>query len=250
MACESWGDKLDAYVDGGLPDAEARSFAAHLPQCSVCAADALERVQMKRAVSIAGRAYRPSAAFRQQIEKSLRKPEPQGKGWGWKLVLLPAALVLIISVSLMFLVNREGARRSRVFGEIADLHVATLASATPVDVISTDRHTVKPWFEGKIPFAFNLPELAGTNFVLVGGRVAYLEQSPGAQLIYKLRSHELSVFIFQDRGTEGARWVAEPVSALSFTFETWTDKGLRYFVVGDVGATDVESLSNLLRSAK
>jgi len=250
MGCETWRDKLDEYIDGELPDAEARKFALHLPECSACAADALERVQTKRGVSIAGRAYQPTPAFRRQVEQSLRKSIPQGKAWAWKLVLLPAALVLIISLSLLLLVNREGARRSRVFGEIADLHVATLASSTPVDVVSTDRHTVKPWFEGKIPFAFNLPELAGTNFVLVGGRVTYLEQSPGAQLIYKLRSHELSVFIFQERGTEGARWAAEPVSALSFTFETWTDKGLRYFVVGDVGTADVESLSNLLRGAK
>jgi len=80
--------------------------------------------------------------------------------------------------------------------------------------------------------------------------VAYLEQNPGAQLIYKLRSHELSVFIFQDRGSEGARWAPEPVTELSFTFETWSEKGLRYFVVGDVGAADVESLSKLLRDAQ
>ena len=78
--------------------------------------------------------------------------------------------------------------------------MATLASANPVDVISTDRHTVKPWFEGKIPFTFNLPELEGSPFALVGGRVSYLNQSPGAELIFRVRQHQISVFIFQERG--------------------------------------------------
>jgi anti-sigma factor RsiW len=127
--------------------------------------------------------------------------------------------------------------------------VATLASGSPVDVVSTDRHTVKPWFQGKLPFSFNLPELQGTDFTLVGGRVTYLAQSPGAHLIYRLRQHEISVFIFQDRGNETAASASAPISMLSFTVESWTKNGLRYFVVGDVGAQDIESLSKLLRDA-
>ena len=105
-------------------------------------------------------------------------------------------MTLVFVLGLNFYMSRAGLERQHVFSELADLHVATLASATPVDVISTDRHTVKPWFEGKIPFTFNLPELQGTEFSLVGGRVTYLSQAPGAHLLYRLRKHELSVFIF------------------------------------------------------
>ena len=68
--------------------------------------------------------------------------------------------------------------------ELADLHVATLASSNPVDVVSTDRHTVKPWFAGKIPFTFNLPELQDSPFVLVGGRVSYLTNRRGRSLFF------------------------------------------------------------------
>jgi anti-sigma factor RsiW len=124
-----------------------------------------------------------------------------------------------------------------------------LASGSPLDVVSTDRHTVKPWFQGKIPFSFNLPELQGTDFTLAGGRVSYLAQSPGAHLIYRLRQHEISLFIFQDRGGETAVSASGPVSTMSFTVESWTKNGLRYFVIGDVGAQDVERLSKLLRDA-
>jgi anti-sigma factor RsiW len=156
---------------------------------------------------------------------------------------------LLLSLAVGFYVNHERTRREQVYSELADLHVATLASGSPVDVVSTDRHTVKPWFQGKIPFSFNLPELQGTDFTLVGGRVSYLAQSPGAHLIYRLRQHEISVFIFQDRGGDTAVAGSGPISTMSFTMESWTKNGRRYFVVGDVGAQDIENLSKLLRNA-
>jgi anti-sigma factor RsiW len=119
-----------------------------------------------------------------------------------------------------------------------------------VDVLSTDRHTVKPWFQGKIPFTFNLPELQGSEFTLLGGRVTYLAQTPGAHLIYQFRKHQISVFIFQDRGEETASLPSGPMHTLSFTVESWAQNGLRYFVVGDAGAADIQALSQLLRDAR
>ena len=105
------------------------------------------------------------------------------------------------SLTSTYVGTRSG--RDQVFSEIADLHVATLASSSPVDVISTDRHTVKPWFQGKIPFAFDLPELQNSEFSLLGGRMTYLDQTPGAHLIYDVRKHHISVFVFQERSLPG-----------------------------------------------
>jgi anti-sigma factor RsiW len=249
MACESWNAKLYAYVDGELSSSDAASLAQHLRQCTDCAAEVLERVQMKRAVAVVGKRYQPSAQLREKVRRSLVKSGQRQGSWAWKIVALPATLVLVLSLAVSLYVDHEKTLRQRVYSELTDLHVATLASASPVDVISTDRHTVKPWFQGKIPFSFNLPELQGTDFTLVGGRVTYLAQSPGAHLIYRLRQHEISVFIFQDRGDETAALASAPVSTLSFTVEGWKKNGLRYFVVGDVGAQDIESLSKLLRDA-
>jgi anti-sigma factor RsiW len=249
MACEAWRDKLDAFVDGELPSAEANALAAHVGKCPDCAADVLERVEMKRAVAAVGKRFQPSTEFREKIWNSAA-PAPRGRGsWWWKMVVAPAALVLLLSLAVNAYRERERARFERVYGELADLHVATLASATPVDVESTDRHTVKPWFQGRIPFTFNLPELANSDFTLVGGRVTYLGQTPGAQLIYRIRQHEISVFIFQDRPGETASLSSAPVQAFSFHMQSWTKNGLRYFVVGDVGNDDLEALSKLLRDA-
>jgi anti-sigma factor RsiW len=130
------------------------------------------------------------------------------------------------------------------------MHVATLASANPVDVISTDRHTVKPWFAGRIPFSFNLPELLNSEFTLAGGRVAYFHHSPGAQLLFHLRKHELSVFIFQEEAGELPFSAGELTSTkLAFRMESWSEGGLRYFIVGDAAAADVHALSELMKRA-
>ncbi len=249
MPCEIWRSKLDAYADGELPTAEADLLGAHLRKCAACAAEVLGKMQVKRAVAAAGRRYEPDEQLRAKIAKTIgAKPVRQGRS-PWSILAIPALALLLISLGVTWYVERDLSRRQRLYGELADLHVTTLASANPVDVVSTDRHTVKPWFEGKIPFSFNLPDLGGTEFSLSGGRVTYLAQTPGAQLIYHLRKHEISVFIFQDRGEAAGIAASGPVHTLSFTEESWRQNGLRYFVVGDVGAEDIESLSKLLKSA-
>lgn len=167
----------------------------------------------------------------------------------WKILALPAASVLLVSVAVNLYIGRASARRQHVYSELADLHVAALASATPVEIVSADRQTVNAWFQGKLAFSFNLPDLQSTDFTLLGGRVTYLAQTPGAHLIYRLRKHEISVFIFQDRGDETASLPSGPVHTLSFNVENWTQNGLRYFVLGDVSADDLQALTKLLRNA-
>ena len=249
MPCEQWRGQIDPYADGELESEQAKALSAHLRGCADCATTTLERVQMKRSVQMAGTRYAPSAELRQRISKSIAAKPRRESGWLWKILALPALSLVILSVAVNLYVGRESARRQRVYSELADLHVAALASTTPVDVLSTDRHTVKPWFQGKIPFTFNLPELQGTEFTLLGGRVTYLAQTPGAHLIYQLRKHEISVFIFQDRGEETASLPSGPLHAQSFNVENWTQNGLRYFVLGDVGPEDIHALSQLLRDA-
>lgn len=247
MACEAWPKKMDAYVDGELEAAQAAALSDHLRGCAPCAASALESVRLKRLVATAGRRYDPSPELRGKVASRVKPPRHMGSLW--KFVPVPAALVLIAVVAVNLYVEREDAARQRIYSELADLHVAALASATPVDVLSSDRHTVKPWFQGKIPFTFNLPEMQGSEFTLLGGRVTYLAQTPGAHLIYQLRKHEISVFIFSDRGADTPRLQPGAVHALSFNMENWTQDGLRYFVVGDVNPGDIEVLGKLLRGS-
>ncbi len=203
MTCDLYRDKLDAYVDAACSAEELASLEAHLRTCSACAADALSRVQMKRKIQAAAARYSPSPEFRRRIEKSIQPKRPPAWTFGWMPRLAVAAIALVLVVVGLTLWVRHSARE-QALAELVDLHVATLASANPVDVISTDRHTVKPWFQGKIPFTFNLPELQNSSFKLVGGKVTYFEHSPAAQLLFQVRSHQLSVFILQDERENSA----------------------------------------------
>src|SRR5258708_6372042 len=247
MVCEAWTEKLDIYLDGELPAAEARALGEHLRGCPACAAESVNRVQQKRALQGAGHRFTPDPAFRARIQQSVaaRRPARWSRLWFPALV---GALALLIVGALFLNVNRDRRNEQRLLSELADLHVATLASSNPVDVVSTDRHTVKPWFAGKIPFTFNLPELQDSAFTLVGGKVSYLNQSPGAELIFRVRQHQISVFIFQERAAK-VHVNDAAQGALSFNVRTWSHNGLSYFVIGDASSEDLAKLSGLIKSA-
>ncbi len=248
MACESWLTKLDTYLDGELPTEEMRAFDAHVRSCLSCSSEALARVQRKRSVMAAGKRFAPSTEFSNRVQQSIAARPRRSRGFAW---IVATAAIALLAVAGLSAVNwsREQARYERIYSEVADLHVATLASSSPVDVISSDRHTVKPWFQGKIPFAFDLPELQNSEFALLGGRMTYLDQMPGAHLIYQVRKHEISVFIFQDGSLPDKLSKDSAVTKkLSFNVETWSQGGLRYFVIGDAGAGDIDSLAKLLKT--
>jgi anti-sigma factor RsiW len=246
VACESWKAKLDTYLDGELSSEEMRTFDAHVRSCQSCSADALTRLQTKRAIQVAAKRFAPSAEFRKRVQQSIAPKPWRSFHPGWMFAAAAAVMLVVGTYISTYVGTRSG--RDQAFSEIADLHVATLASSAPVDVISTDRHTVKPWFQGKIPFAFDLPELQNSEFSLLGGRVTYLGQAPGAHLIYAVRKHEISVFLFQERALHG-KWDESSAAKkeLSFNIATWSQGGLRYFVIGDASTADINNLAKLLR---
>jgi anti-sigma factor RsiW len=247
MACNEWRDNVQAYADGELPAAERHTFEEHWRTCSACASAALGALAMKRAVRQAGRRFVPSAALHRRVEERVTGGKPSRvRTW------LPACAAAAAIVLVGFLGAQRWAAESRrqALTELTDLHVTTLASSSPVDVAISERHTVKPWFAGRIPFTFNLPELQGTPFTLLGGRVTYLQQVPGAHLLFRVRQHRISVFIFRDQDGASpslARTGAARHSA--FNVETWDSGGLRYIVVGDPSAEDIHALSELLKAA-
>jgi anti-sigma factor RsiW len=246
MTCDLWLSKLDAYVDGACSQEELASLEVHFRTCSSCAAEALSRLQMKRMTQAAAARYYPSPEFRLRIERSI---EPKRRPV-WVFAWMPAVAVALVLLAVGLTLWAWHAAREQALAELVDLHVATLASANPVDVVSTDRHTVKPWFQGKLPFTFNLPDLQNSSFKLVGGRVMYFEHSPGAQLLFQIRNHQLSVFILQDRPDAIPLAMGATARDMAFNVETWSESGLRYVVISDASPADVHDLSDLIRGVR
>lgn len=250
MGCELWQTKIDAYLDSELESAELSQLDSHLRTCPSCAAEALRGVQLKRMAHIAGKRYTASPEFRKKVLGQIQA-KPAAARWSWLRVPQFAAAAAVIAVALLLWNhNTQMRERQQVLAQLADIHVTTLASANPVDVVSTDRHTVKPWFQGKLPFSFNLPELQGTPFALLGGRMAYFEHAPAAQLLFQYQQHKISVFIVQET-PELDRELGSAALArqLSFNFEYWESNGLCYVAVGDAEAANIGKLVTLLKQA-
>jgi anti-sigma factor RsiW len=260
--CIEWSDQIEGYVDAELPPADMEAFRVHAKSCVACAASALATTQSKMAVRRAASCYpappelrtRVIALAKVEAQPAQAKPERRWTDFGrlisvsWPRWALTTAALLVVAAGLFVATNRR--QESKVFAEFVDLHLTDLASANPVEVISTDRHTVKPWFQGRIPFTFNLPELQGSPFTLVGGRVSYFHQEPGAHLIFRYQRHLISVFIFRETAQLELPMSSLASQASTFSLRTWTQGGLRYIIIGDAGLSTVQHLTELLRSSQ
>lgn len=248
MICKAWESNLNRYLDGELPESDVAPLEAHLKGCVSCAAEALSRRELRIAIREAGAGLRPSPAFRARIQRAVTQRHPATSNALW---LLPLAAALLAGVGLFAL---RGARDVGDLGlrEVIDFHVTELASTVPLDVVSTDSHTVKPWFEGKLPFTFDLPDLSKSPFELLGGRVVWIDQAPAAHLLFRLRRHRISVFVLQERPTTATsvRDMAPQHGVRSFRVLSSADRGLRYVIVADTGPEDLDELALKLRERK
>jgi anti-sigma factor RsiW len=266
MSCQLWRDWIDTYLDDGCTPEEIAGVEDHLATCTACAAEALARLRMKNATRIAtAERYASSPDFQLRVEQAIQKPRnttstipfitlPRFKfpvlTKQWKQGLWAGAAALVLVIVVWATLSARSAAREQALAQFLDLHVATLASANPVDVASADQHTVKPWFEGKLPFTFNLPDLEGSPFKLMGGKLMYYRDRPGAQLLFDLRKHQLSVFILQEQSGATPKSIGIATARQKgFNEETWGQGGLRYVVIGDTNAADVRILGELLRAA-
>jgi anti-sigma factor RsiW len=252
MACDQQPMQLSAYLDGELMPADASALEQHLRACPYCAAEIADALHVRRGMAAARGRFAPDPAFKQRVLRGIGTARSKRRWFSFvPAAVATATIALVLAAFLWNLRSSQQALREQTFREVADLHLSDVASVNPVDVVSTDRHTVKPWFAGRIPFSFNLPELAGSEFSLIGGRVAWLEQEPGAQLLVGLHQHRISVLIFRDvpglaRALPSSRDV---VKRASFNMSTWTGGGLRFFVVSDADPQELAKLTQMLQQA-
>lgn len=238
MSCE-WQEKVALLVDDELQPAAQEEVSAHLAGCSQCAAAVAEQLAMKRAVRVAASRYTAPPDLHAAIYRQLHPHARVSPWWKWGMSL--ACLVLI--AALAFTLWPGAGRKDPLTAELVDQHVIALSSPNPVDVISEDRHTVKPWFQGKLPFTFNLPDLAGSNFKLIGGKAVYLQQAPGAELLYQAGQHKISVFVLQQREKRKSG------GSVSFTVKSWSENGLQFYLVTDANDAEAAGLVKMFQEA-
>lgn len=239
--CE-WREKISLYADGELEPAAERTVASHLQSCADCSATLLEQQELKKSVRVAGKRFTAPPELYTNVRKQIVPKARASRLWQWSTVAASFALF----IALGFVMYSRSHAANTTVAQLIDQHVTMLASVSPVDVVSESRHTVKPWFQGKLPFTFNLPELAADSpFTLTGGKLVYAQHSPGAELVYQIRQHKISVFIFQARNVQDDSSSTDQ----SFVVTGWEQGGLQYYVVTDAAREDADRLRALLQEA-
>ncbi len=239
-------DTLSAFIDGELPDDEQRAIEQHLAGCHACALRVLSATQLKAATARAGRRFAPSpealarltAQLRQQPQAPARIHSMRRLAW----VGLAAALLLAVSLVGWQQIHQTNS----LSAELLDQHLGTLSSGATPQVISTDRHTVKPWFQGRLPFSFNLPDPQALppDTTLKGANLTYLKGQPAALLLFTIHKHQVSVFVTQRSGAPSL--IALPAARSGFTIDSATTPGLQIVAVSDVNPADLDALVAVL----
>jgi anti-sigma factor RsiW len=252
-------EKLNAFIDGELSPTERQGIEQHLTGCHSCAMHVLSATQLKAATARAGHRFAPPPEAlarltahlhsQPQTETRTKKPtriylmtSPRSLAWA----ALAAAILLTVSLFGW----RQLHQTNALAAELLDQHLATLSSGATPQVISSDRHTVKPWFQGRLPFSFNLPDPAALppETTLKGADLTYVNGQPAALLLFTIHKHEVSIFLTQR--TSAPILTALPNTRSGFAIHSATTQDLRIVAVSDVNPVDLDLLVSALVQAQ
>lgn len=237
-------ETLNAFIDGELPASEHQGIQQHLTGCHACTLRVLSATRLKDATARAGHRFVPPAEALARLTAHLHS-QPQTKKTARIFSIHPmawAALAAAILLAVSLLGWRQFHQTNTLAAELLDQHLATLSSGATPQVISTDRHTVKPWFQGRLPFSFNLPdaEALPPDTTLKGADLTYFNGQPAALLLFTIHKHQVSIFLTQ-RAT-GPTLNALPRTRAGFTLHSATTSDLSIIAVSDVNPADLDLL--------
>jgi len=246
MECRDVRDRLSPFLDDELDPVTSREISLHLASCPDCAA-ALDRqrklgeslrrdLEYHRAPDLLR--ARVAHAVRAAVRREDARSRPSSPTWRW----LSAAAAVIALAGGTWLLTR-GRADDLTAREVVSGHVRSLMANHLTDVASTDQHTVKPWFAGKLDFSPPVTDFAEAGFPLVGGRLDYLEDHSVAALVYQHRNHVINVFVWPMAGArEGA---APAVTRQGFHMIHGAHAGMAFWVVSDLNVAELATFAGM-----
>lgn len=245
MECEDFQALLGRYVDGELPPGPRGEVEAHLGVCAECRR-LVEREQgWRQAIRRAGTYHTAPEPLRRSIAAMARRGAPGAGAPRWRGWAMAASLLLAVALSsgvTDYLVAPSP--EEPVAQQVVASHVRSLMADHLTDVASSNQHTVKPWFHGKLDFAPPVEDYAAQGFPLLGGRLDYLDRRSVAALVYRHAQHPINLFIFPAEGPDRA-----PLASVEngYNLVRWRSGGLEFWAVSDLEAGELGDFVALLR---
>ena len=248
--CPEHAQALHAFADGELDAMATVALEAHLRDCPACRAE-LDGIEAVRgALRAPGTRRRAPEALRERILALAEAEAPAARaptrrldwrsfGGGGAIGALAASIVLLLALPQLTAPSLPG--------ELVASHIRSLQAAHLVDVQTSDRHVVKPWFNGRIDFSPPVPQLAPQGFPLVGGRLDVIDGRTVAAVVYKRRLHTINVFVRPASGVPGATQAT--LTRDSYALVHWTAGGLDYWAVSDIGTDELDEFAKAFRAA-
>jgi anti-sigma factor RsiW len=251
---------LDGYIDGELSMPESESVASHLAVCSSCSTEYAARLE---SVSVTRGALQRDVApdmLRSRVRASLREAAaPRAApvvvessrrrslvANRWFPISIAALFCLVVGGG--WLAAHRQSSEGAIVEEALESHVRSLIGEHLVDVPSSDQHTVKPWFAGKIDFSPQVPKLDSLGFVLVGGRLDYLHGRPVAAIVYQRRRHVINLYSWPE--TDAGPATPEQIDRNGYHLLHWGRDNTEYWAVSDVAPADLRAFEVAFEQAR
>jgi anti-sigma factor RsiW len=247
MNCHDAQSLMHGYLDGELDLGGSLQCEQHLRECSACAKAVAEQQTLQAALKADTLYYRAPENLRERLRSTLRKQGgPRAARFPWRLVAAAACVVFFMGLGFVLAqFTLAPAARERLTQEVASAHIRSLQAEHIVDVLSSDRHTVKPWFNGKLDFAPLTRDLSQHGFSLVGGRLDYINGRTVAAVVYRRREHLINVFIWPEAGNEEGEIRREALQGYQLVH--WSRNGMQHWVVSDLDPGQLNELVERLR---
>src|SRR5713226_5871955 len=257
MSCDETRTTLHGYLDDELGLERALEFERHLQTCAPCAQELAEYRALRASMRGGGLHFSPPEALASRIQDSLdretrtsrKKTAAAKREWpAWSLIFgsagVAAVVVLLAVIGLQWAPLLENSRQnSLVSKEVLDSHLRSMLADHLFDVPSSDHHTVKPWFDGKLDFAPAVPDLNKEGFALAGGRLDYVKDRPVAGLVYRRRQHVINLMCWPQAGDEATKLETDH----GYNLLHWTRGGMTYWVVSDLNVQELKEFASLVQ---
>lgn len=258
MTCDESRTYLAAYLDDELDVGQCLQVQKHLAECAGCRRAQEEHDALRAALRDPELYGQPSAEFAQRIQAAVRgaareEERRQRSSWfagfwiaGPQLAAAAVLLVVAAVAGTMLFLNRGARSPEQLIADAALAgHIRSLQPGHLVDVPSSDHHTVKPWFQGKLDFSPPVPDLSSVGGVLTGGRLDYLDGHPVAALVYRRRFHDINVFLWPNRGP--ADETIRHETSQGYQILHWKSSDMNYWVVSDLNPAELTELARALQ---